>query len=343
VKWDLDLLDGYTSQFMGKAASRRRIGGFFSMIAPQLWSAIRGKGFDAVVIHGHNLAAHHLALVAAKSSNTPVFARAETHLGLSRSAWRQTMRTPLLKAWYRAFDGFLAIGTRNRQYYEAMGVPASKLFSMPYAIDNDRFLRATQLTSGKRDAIRSKLGVDDDAPAIIYAAKFDRRKRPADLIEAFHKLQQSGLTAHLVMVGSGRLDGQLKAMVAARNTQNIVFPGFVNQAELPEIYAACDVFVLPSENEPWGLAVNEAMCAGLPIVLSEEIGCAADLVESGVNGATFKAGDVDALTDALGAILTNPDHRAQCSEASVARIPQWSFAQCAEGLRSAIDATRSRI
>ena len=69
---------------------------------------------------------------------------------------------------------------------------------------------------------------------------------------------------------------------------NIYFAGFVNQAALPaRVYAACDVFVLPSENETWGLAVNEAMCAGLPIVVSSEIGCAPDLVHDNCNGRTF--------------------------------------------------------
>ncbi len=76
IKWDIDLLAGYKYQFMGTAATRRKIGGFFSMVAPELWGAIRHGRFDAVVIHGHNLAAHHVALAAALVSRTPVFARA---------------------------------------------------------------------------------------------------------------------------------------------------------------------------------------------------------------------------------------------------------------------------
>ena len=74
-----------------------------------------------------------------------------------------------------------------------------------------------------------------------------------------------------------------------------MFTGFVNQSELPALYAASDVFVLPSENEPWGLAVNEAMCASLPVVVSREVGCAPDLVRDGVNGYTPAAGDIAGL------------------------------------------------
>jgi glycosyltransferase involved in cell wall biosynthesis len=143
-------------------------------------------------------------------------------------------------------------------------------------------------------------------------------------------------------VGTGALEEMLKARVAEQAIPDVVFPGFVNQSELPSVYAASDVFVLPSENEPWGLVVNEAMCAGLPIVLSEEIGCADDLVRDGVNGATFAAGDVAGLADALRPILTDADRRSAYGQASLARIQQWSYAQSGAGIRAAIEATRTR-
>jgi glycosyltransferase involved in cell wall biosynthesis len=179
-------------------------------------------------------------------------------------------------------------------------------------------------------------------PAILYAAKFDPRKHPNDLVTAFHKLQSEGVDAQLVMVGSGALEPVLRAMVKELGLRNVSFPGFVNQADLPDVYSACDVFVLPSDNEPWGLAVNEAMCAGLPVVVSEEVGCAEDLVETGVNGATFTAGSVDELTAALRPLLTNPDYRARCGAASLKRMGGWSYAECGIGLRKAIEAVRAR-
>jgi glycosyltransferase involved in cell wall biosynthesis len=340
VKWDLDLLAGYKSEFMGKAASRRRMNGFFSMVAPELWPAIRGGKFDAVVIHGHNLAAHHVALLAAKASRTPVFARAETHLRLKRSSWRESVRRPVLAAWYKNFDGFLAIGTANARYYQRMGVPAHSIFSMPYSVDNQRFTALAQGFGGDRMAVRTRLGIASDAPVVLYAAKFDRRKRPDDLISACHALQSDGIALNLVMVGSGSMERELRAMVENIGMANVSFPGFVNQTELPSVYAACDLFVLPSENEPWGLAVNEAMCAGLPIVVSEEVGCAEDLVTTGVNGATFAVGHVAGLAAALRPIVADPDLRARYGEASLNRIRRWGYRECAIGLRNAIEAAR---
>jgi glycosyltransferase involved in cell wall biosynthesis len=105
---------------------------------------------------------------------------------------------------------------------------------------------------------------------------------------------------------------------------------------LPQIYGAADVFVLPSESEPWGLAVNEAMCAGLPIVACAEVGCVADLVQAHVNGQTFIAGDIEGLANALHPILIDSETRRRMSTASRTIISRWSYAECATGLRAAL-------
>ncbi len=342
VTWDVDLLSGYTPKFMGKAASRRRIGGFFSMVGLELWGAIRTGRFDAVVINGHNLAAHHVALAAARSAGVPVFTRGETHPRLKRSRWREALRNRPLKSWYSLFDGCLAIGTANARYYYLMGVPTDRVVVMPYAVDNERYVASARQTAEQRAATRARIGIKSVAPAILYAAKFDRRKRPDDLVRAYALLRKEGVAAELVMVGSGALESDLKALVAELDLDGVTFPGFVNQAELPRLYSACDVFALPSENEPWGLAVNEAMCAGLPIVLSEEIGCVEDLVTPGVNGATFDAGDVEGLAAALKPLLVDTGYRARAARASLERIERWSYRECATALETAIARARLR-
>src|SRR5262249_3114989 len=118
--------------------------------------------------------------------------------------------------------------------------------------------------------------------------------------------------------------------------------GFVNQSELPALYAASDVFVLPSQNEPWGLAVNEAMCASLPVVVSREVGCVADLVRDGVNGYTLEAGDVEGLARALRRRIEDEGVRERQGQASLARIQQWGYRQSLEGIRSALAGLRRR-
>ena len=138
------------------------------------------------------------------------------------------------------------------------------------------------------------------------------------------------------MVGSGEMAAELVNLTSRLELDNVRFRGFANQSVLPQIYGAADVFVLPSDNEPWGLAVNEAMCAGLPIVASAEIGCVADLVRAGVNGQTFAAGDVEGLANALRLVFVDRETRTHMSSASRDIISRWSYAECAAGLQAAL-------
>jgi len=243
----------------------------------------------------------------------------------------------LMGALYRSCDRLLAIGSANAAFYRAMGVPDQKIFLVPYSVDNDRFVRSANLSSEQRADVRKRYSVPADRPSVLYAAKFTERKRPGDLLDAARRMKQetdAGFT--LVMAGSGELEQELRAFCARYELDNVVFTGFVNQSELPGLYAASDIFVLPSQDEPWGLAVNEAMCAGLPIVVSREVGCVADLVHDGVNGYTPAAGDVAGLAGALRRLIENRDMRRRQGRQSLARIQQWGYRQCLEGIRSAL-------
>ena len=131
----------------------------------------------------------------------------------------------------------------------------------PYTVDNERFIACTRQTPQQRAVTRARLGIKSEALSILYAAKFDRRKRPDDLVRAYSQLRKEGITAELVMVKSGALESELKAPAGQFGLGGVTFPGFINQAELPSVYGACDIFVSQSENEPWGLAVNETRCA----------------------------------------------------------------------------------
>lgn len=241
-----------------------------------------------------------------------------------------------MSAFYAGLDGVLAIGSANHAFYRAMGVPENRIFSVPYTVDNARFAAASRLSAPERAERRRFLGAPDDRPIVLYAAKFQDRKRPGDLVRAAAELERSGACFHLAMVGSGELEPQLRRLAADLGLAGVSFPGFVNQSGLPALYGASDVFVLASQNEPWGLAINEAMCAGLPIVTTDAVGAAADLVRDGVNGAVIPAGDVAALAGALAPMLRDADARRRMGAASADIIARWSYAECLAGLRQAL-------
>lgn len=340
--WDIDLLSGTDPVFVSGADTRTLETGVTKMLSPGIWNVIRSGRFDAVVIHGHRNGANHVATLAAKSLRIPVFSRGETHLGLPRSSAKLALRKALFTRYYGALDGFLAIGTLNREFYRAMGVPDSKLFDFPYTVDNDRFVAAAALTADERRAERARLGITDDRPIVLYASKFTKRKHPDHLIHAQHVLRSRGLDFHLMLAGAGEMEGDLRALAAANPDLSIHFPGFFNQSELPRLFGACDIFSLPAEAEPWGLIINEAMCAGLPIVASDEIGAVADLVQPGVNGATHRAGDIQGIAAALEMLVANPAAIKAMGQASRDRIGEWNYDRCVKGLRHALHATARR-
>jgi glycosyltransferase involved in cell wall biosynthesis len=336
VKWDIDLLSGYKSLLLGNATIREPRG-FFSLVAPEVWSELRSGRYDVLWLHGHNYAANLIALAAAKSMRIPVLMRGETHDRLARSWLKVALRKPLLRMLYGCCDRLLAIGTANAHFYASLGVPQHKTFLVPYAVDNDRFIRGSRISMEEKRKIRRQYNLPAEVPIVLYAAKLTARKRPLDLLAATVCIKaKSAQRFTVLIVGSGELEIEMRNYCAERNLNNVVFAGFVNQAELPSLYGASDIFVLPSQDEPWGLAVNEAMCAGLPVIVSREAGCVSDLVEDGVNGFTPQAGDIEALAESLQRLIEERELRRRFGQSSLTRISSWGYQACLEGLRAAV-------
>jgi glycosyltransferase involved in cell wall biosynthesis len=336
VTWDVDLLGGYPSIFLGPNARQRVPGGFWSLVCPEVWAEVRSGRYDAVWLHGYAYAADLIALLAARSRGLPVFYRSETHLGLRRSGWKRRIRDAVLSFAARFIDRFLAIGTANRDYYRALGVPEPKIFDVPYTVDNERFIAAARLSDDERVAVRQRFGLPPDRPVVLFASKLIARKHPDDVVRAVARLRDEGVMASLLFIGAGELEATLRSLVVEYNLTGLVsFGGFVNQSELPKVYAASDVFVLPAENEPWGLIVNEVMCAGVPVIVASEVGCVPDLVHDGRNGLLMQAGDVASLTAALRRLLVDDRERVAMGQKGLEMIRDWSYERCRRGVLAA--------
>jgi glycosyltransferase involved in cell wall biosynthesis len=342
VAWDVDLLAGYPNRFIGRRWREIEPFGLRATFVPEVFEAVRRGGFDAVWINGHAVAANFLAMAAARMIGAPILMRCDTHLRLPVAPSKRALRRPMLSTLFSFCDAFLAIGSANREFYRAMGAPDEKISLVPFAIDNARFLRDARLSPQERVAVRRRHGLSPERPVVLYASKLQRRKHPDDLLRAARGLAGEGLDFELAIAGSGEMRAELEAMAADPRLSNVVFPGFVNQSEMPKLLGACDIFVLPAEDEPWGLVVNEAMCAGLPIVISRELGCAPDLLRHGENGFGFAAGDVDGLADALRRLIVDASLRASMSRASLSIIGGWDYARCLGGLREALGRLAAR-
>jgi glycosyltransferase involved in cell wall biosynthesis len=139
-----------------------------------------------------------------------------------------------------------------------------------------------------------------------------------------------------VIVGDGEERAALERQAAATSLDSIRFAGFRNQSELPRFFDLASVFVLPSRHEPWGLIVNEVMNAARPVIVSDDVGCAPDLVKDGGNGFIYPTGNIDALTHALRAVLASPETAATMGANAYSRIRQWGLEQDIQGLRRAL-------
>ena len=114
------------------------------------------------------------------------------------------------------------------------------------------------------------------------------------------------------------------------------FLGFKNQTELPAYYDLCDVFVLPSVYEPWGLVVNEVMNAGRAVIVSDQVGCGPDLVKPGENGYIFTAGDIAGLGWALHNVLNDQQKCRALGRKSLEIIDKWGIEEDVAGLKAAL-------
>ncbi len=152
VKRDIELLSGYRARFLGPGARRRVPGGFFSLVVPEIWPAVRHGRYDAHIVHGHHFSGNLVTIAAAKLAGTKVMMRCETHFGLRRRGVKTSLRRTVIGTLYKFVDSCLAIGSANAAFYRAMGVPAERIFMVPYTVDNDRFVEILSLIDGLRPA-----------------------------------------------------------------------------------------------------------------------------------------------------------------------------------------------
>jgi len=336
VKWDIDLLSGYKSRFIGRSYRKVVPQGFFSLISPEVFGEIYRSRYDAILVHGYAHAANLIAIAAAKLSGAKVFFRADTNGLLSKKKPQSALKRIYAKSVFSACDRILTIGTRNREFYLWMGIPEAKLVHAPFAVDNERFFLAGRMSETERIELRRSLGIDDERPVILFLSKFMRGKYPDLVVQAAGQLAEQGSVLHLVMGGSGEMDVELRNAAEVFPNLSISFPGFVNQSEVPRLLGACDILVFPSAVDQWGLIVNEAMAVGLPVVVGADSGCAPDLVEDGVNGYLVPSNDLDALKRVLRPLIADAGLRQKMSKASLEKIATWSFREYHAGWREAL-------
>jgi glycosyltransferase involved in cell wall biosynthesis len=345
VKWDVPLLGGYKHVFLPRLRDGQDVS-FATPLNRGIIRHLRGiagePAFDAIWLHGYATANSLQAMVAARALGIPVLLRADMWLGdRQRSGLKMAVKRLFMLLLKSMTSGVLTAGTLNAAYWHHYFGDDVPQFLLPYAVDNDYFAQRAQAAQAGRVALQQELALDPARPVILFASKLQARKLCDRLIEAYARLSPApGVDPHpyLVIVGDGEERASLERQAAATGFTSIRFCGFRNQSELPRFFDVATVFVLPARHEPWGLIVNEVMNAARPVIVSDDVGCAPDLVEDGINGRIYPVEDVRALTEALHSVLDPPGVAAAMGQRACERIQGWSFSEDIAGLRQALAA-----
>lgn len=341
-EWDVPLLEGYSHSWLENVSPEPGVERFSGCDTPGVGRALAGGHFDACIVQGWYLKSYLQALWACRRLGIPVLARGDSHLQTARNPlWSAAKYVPY-RLLLNAYDGHLYVGQKNREYLEHYGVPAARLFFVPHAVDNAFFAtRAEEARrSGAAHALRTELGIPQDAVVFAFCGKLLPNKRVADFVRAVGLARQQGMSVFGVILGSGPEEGALRAL-ASNVKAPVSFAGFRNQGDLPAAFSAADALVLPSGGETWGLVVNEAMACGLPAIVSTGVGCGPDLIADGSTGDVFPTGDVEAFALALQRVAVRLQTRpADVQRAVKGTIDRYSIEAAVEGTRRAISSLR---
>ena len=251
------------------------------------------------------------------------------HPGPAATGWRRKCSRGGLLRWMgdrvRSFllvrcSAVLCTGTAARDAYAALGVLRRKLFVLPYCCDTRRFEAADP---ERVAAVRRRYDLTGRT-VLLFSGQMIERKGVDTLIEAFTRIARLRTDVALLLLGDGPQRMDYEGMVPGELRSRVHFAGLVPQGELPEHFAASDLFVFPSRHDGWGVVINEACAAALPVITTRQTGAAYDLVEDGRSGFVLEHDDVDGFADRLLRLIDDPALREKLAQRSQELVAPFS-------------------
>lgn len=295
---------------------------------------------EAVVVPGWGYRGALLALKWALNHGVPVVCMSES------TVWDE-VRNPIKEFIKHSiishFVGALVGGSAHRKYMEKLGMPTDRIFLGYDAVDNAYF--DTETHEGQNSGLKSQASdLATSQHFFLASARFIEKKNLPRLLSAYAVYRSSVIRLTpsqpwpLVIIGDGELRPELEHLRSELALEDSVqMPGFKQYEELPEYYARAGAFIHASTVEQWGLVVNEAMASGLPVLVSNRCGCAADLVQEGGNGWTFDPRSEEEMASLMLKVTNDEEERLKMGRKSRQIIDKWGPARFALGLSQAID------
>jgi glycosyltransferase involved in cell wall biosynthesis len=239
----------------------------------------------------------------------------------------------LIRYFVKYYDAIVPTGTKSKEYFIELGANPNKIFMIFNASKID-----TMATKEEVNDLRKSLEIVNKK-VILYVGRLIKGKKTDILIKAFYKLKQEHNNSCLIIVGEGECKKEFQNISKELNIENdVLFLGRINNKDLPVYYSLCNIFVLPSSAEPWGLVLNEAMQFGKPVIATDGVGAAYDLIKDGVNGFIVQKKNINALYNAMEKILSDPELEKEMGEESKKIIEEgFTYENMVEGFRMAIE------
>ena len=214
----------------------------------------------------------------------------------------------------------LCIGSSAARAYRDLGASPDKLFILPYMCETEKF----QTVAKERITAITERHQLDGKTVFLFSGQMIPRKGVEVVLAAFSRLAHEREDVALLLLGDGVLREQLMGSIDGAIRERVHFTGHVEQKDLPEYFRACSVFVFPSRYDGWAVVVNEACAAGLPIITTDCVGAAADLVVEGENGFIVPADDVESFQEKMRYFAEHPEQIQQFGERSRELVQRFS-------------------
>jgi glycosyltransferase involved in cell wall biosynthesis len=305
-------------------------------LTPQIWRLLERERFDVLVIGGWSLMAPQLAIVWARRRRIPYLIVSENHLREPRPAWVRAVKSLVLRRVVPQASGLLVTGSLAREHALHYGARPDRITVFPNTVDIPAYRAAAERLRPQRNEIRQRLGIADEAVAVAQVGRLFPLKAPDEALEAVARARAfTKQPLQLLLVG----DGELRSSLEQRATElglDVTFAGFRQGEALLECFAATDVFALLSHRETWGVVVNEAAAFGLPLVLSDRVGAAGDLLRDGENGELVRSGDVEGAARAIARLADDRGLRERYGQRSLALVEPWDYERSVEAFAEAV-------
>lgn len=308
-----------------------------SRMIPRLFAALDAIRPDVVCVNGWSFGGALAGLSWCAARGVPAIVMSEScAFDEPRVWWKEALKRRIVGLASACLVG----GSAHAEYLARLGFPAHRIFRGYNAVDNDHFAAGARRARADATALRARLGLPERF--FVACSRFTAKKNLGRLIEAYGRYRaHAGPSAWaLVILGEGPLAADLLALRRRLDLDHhVLMPGAQDYEAMPLYYGLASAFVHASTSEQWGLVVNEAMAAGLPVVVSERCGCAPDLVRPGVNGIRVAPYSPLAIAEGLQAVAAaSRAERTAMAAAGRAIVADWSPDAFGRGLLAAADA-----